>query len=79
LGKCIRKKVENDELRAQLEDCISKLPEKYQMVFTMKTIQGFETEDICKELNISASNLWVIIHRARMQLRQCMEDNWFNI
>lgn len=70
--------IENEELKSQLENCIDKLPEKYAMVFRMKTIQEFETEEICKELEISASNLWVIIHRARTQLRKCMEDNWFN-
>lgn len=73
------KKIENEELRNQLEACISKLPEKYAMVFRMKTLQEFETEEICKELAITSSNLWVIIHRARTQLRKCMEDNWFNI
>ena len=72
------KKIENDELRNQLELCINKLPEKYAMVFRMKTVQEFETEEICKELDITSSNLWVIIHRARTQLRKCMEDNWFN-
>ena len=72
------KKIETEELRNQLEACIDKLPEKYAMVFRMKTIQEFETEEICKELEITSSNLWVIIHRARTQLRKCMEDNWFN-
>jgi RNA polymerase sigma-70 factor (TIGR02943 family) len=72
------KKIENQELRNQLELCINKLPEKYAMVFRMKTVQEFETEEICKELGITSSNLWVIIHRARTQLRKCMEDNWFN-
>ncbi|TXD49988.1 sigma-70 family RNA polymerase sigma factor [Polaribacter sp. IC073] len=72
------KKIENEELRNQLEACIDKLPEKYAMVFRMKTVQEFETEEICKELGITSSNLWVIIHRARTQLRKCMEDNWFN-
>jgi RNA polymerase sigma-70 factor (TIGR02943 family) len=72
------KKIENEELRNQLELCINKLPEKYAMVFRMKTVQEFETEEICKELGITSSNLWVIIHRARTQLRKCMEDNWFN-
>ena len=71
------KNIENVELKNQLNSCIDKLPEKYAMVFQMKTIQEFETEEICKELNISSSNLWVIIHRARVQLRKCMEDNWF--
>ena len=72
------KSIENQELKTQLESCIDALPEKYGMVFRMKTIQEFETEEICKELDITASNLWVIIHRARTQLRKCMEDNWFN-
>ncbi|MAD97657.1 MAG: RNA polymerase subunit sigma-70 [Flavobacteriaceae bacterium] len=70
--------IENDELRAQLEECIDGLPEKYGIVFRMKTIQEFETEEICNELDITSSNLWVMIHRARTQLRKCMEDNWFN-
>ncbi|TMM30361.1 sigma-70 family RNA polymerase sigma factor [Polaribacter aestuariivivens] len=72
------KSIETEELRNQLEICIDNLPEKYAMVFRLKTIQEFETEEICKELDITASNLWVIIHRARTQLRKCMEDNWFN-
>lgn len=72
------KLIENEELKSQLDSCIDALPEKYAMVFRMKTIQEFETEEICKELDITASNLWVIIHRARTQLRKCMEDNWFN-
>jgi len=71
------KAIENEELKNQLEHCINQLPEKYAMVFRMKTIQEFDTDDICKELDITASNLWVMIHRARTQLRKCMEDNWF--
>jgi RNA polymerase sigma-70 factor (TIGR02943 family) len=71
------KNLENEELNIVLEKCINNLPEKYALVFRMKTIQDFETDEICKELEITASNLWVIIHRARTQLRKCMEDNWF--
>jgi len=71
------KDIENEELNVALEKCINNLPEKYAMVFRMKTIMEFDTEDICKELEITSSNLWVIIHRARTQLRKCMEDNWF--
>lgn len=70
--------IENEELKDQLEACIASLPENYAMVFRLKTIEDFGTEEICKELNITASNLWVIIHRARTQLRKCMEDNWYN-
>lgn len=77
-GKDADKDIENEELKDTLEKCIDNLPEKYALVFKLKTIQGFETEEICKELDITSSNLWVIIHRARTQLRRCMEDNWFN-
>ena len=73
------KAIENEELKNQLDSCIDNLPEKYAIIFRLKTIQGFETKEVCKELDITPSNLWVIIHRSRTQLRKCMEDNWFNI
>ena len=72
------KNIENDELKSALDSCIKNLPEKYRLVFLMKNVQHYETEEICNELGITASNLWVIIHRARHQLRKCLEDNWFS-
>lgn len=69
--------LENSELGDAIYDCMSKLSEKQATVFKMKTILGYETEVICNELNITASNLWVIIHRARMQMTACLEKNWF--
>ena len=76
-GNDAEKKIENSELKDALDACINNLPEKYRMVFLLKTVQKYETEEICNELGITASNLWVIIHRARMQLRNCMEEKWF--
>ena len=70
--------IENKELKSALDHCIDNLPEKHRLVFVLKTVQNYETEAICNELNITSSNLWVIIHRARVQLRECMESNWFN-
>ncbi|MDC1514691.1 sigma-70 family RNA polymerase sigma factor [Polaribacter sp.] len=75
----VDKEIETSELKTQIESCIDHLPEKYAIVFRMKTLQEFGTQEICKELNISESNLWEIIHRARTQLRKCLEDNWFNV
>ena len=69
--------MQNEELGAAILDCLSKLPKKQAEVFKMKTIQGFETEVICNELNITASNLWVIIHRARTAMAACLKENWF--
>jgi RNA polymerase sigma-70 factor (ECF subfamily) len=78
-GSEVEKRIENEELNEVLQKCIGNLPDKYEMVFRMKTIQQFDTEEVCKELDITSSNLWVIIHRARTQLRKCMEENWFRI
>lgn len=69
--------LENTELGDAIYDCLSKLPEKQAAVFKMKTILNYETDAICNELNITASNLWVIIHRARTALAECMEEHWF--
>ncbi|MCK0156176.1 sigma-70 family RNA polymerase sigma factor [Cellulophaga sp. F20128] len=69
--------LENEELGLAIQDCISKLPKKQALVFTKKTIQGISTEDICNELDINPSNLWVIIHRARTGLMECLNSNWF--
>ena len=75
--KTAEDKLENQELGLAIHKCLSKLPEKQAKVFKMKTIQGYETEVICNELNITASNLWVIIHRARTAMASCMEKTWF--
>ena len=71
--------IENEELGLAIQDCISKLPKKQSLDFTMKTIQGMSTEDICKELGINPSNLWVMIHRSRTALMSCLNQNWFSI
>jgi len=75
--KTAEDKLENDELGDAIFNCLEKLPEKQATVFRMKTIEGLETETICNELNITASNLWVILHRARNAMADCMEKNWF--
>jgi RNA polymerase sigma-70 factor, ECF subfamily len=46
-------------------------------VFTMREVMGLSTEEICKELKITANNCWVLIYRARMSLRLCLEKRWF--
>ena len=69
--------IENNELGLAIQDCLAKLPKKQSLVFTKKTIQGMSTEDICNELGINSSNLWVMIHRARTALMGCMNENWY--
>lgn len=70
-------KVESDEFYGILQSCLGKLPEKWAAVFTLKNMDDLKSEEICKELGIAPSNYWVIMHRAKLQLRECMEKNWF--
>ncbi|MDF0708985.1 sigma-70 family RNA polymerase sigma factor [Flagellimonas okinawensis] len=69
--------LENEELGFAIQDCITKLPKKQALVFRLKTIQGMSTEDVCNELDINPSNLWVMIHRARTALMGCLNENWY--
>ena len=59
-------------------DCLSKLPEKIRAVFTMREMDGVPSKEICAVLSMTDSNLWVMLHRARMALRECLEMNWFD-
>ncbi|MBK7017723.1 MAG: sigma-70 family RNA polymerase sigma factor [Sulfuritalea sp.] len=59
------------------EACLDHLPAKTARVFMMREILGLETGEICKETGISTSNCWVVLHRARMSLRRCLETTWF--
>src|SRR5687767_10407022 len=62
---------------AVLEECLSKLPAKTSQAFMMREHLGFETTEICKELAITPTHVWVLLHRARLALRTCLEMNWF--
>jgi RNA polymerase sigma-70 factor (TIGR02943 family) len=60
-----------------LEGCVEHLPPVQARVFLMREWLELGTEDICKELSITATNLWVLLHRARMRLRECLQAQWF--
>lgn len=69
--------VESKEFFEILDRCLRKLSEITRIVFTLKYLDEKESEEICKELMITSSNYWVMIHRAKLQLRTCIEKNWF--
>lgn len=60
------------------EACLDGVAAKPGRVFMMREFLGLSTEEICKELTISASNCWVLLHRARLALRECLALRWFN-
>ena len=59
------------------ERCLDRLPKAGGRVFFQREVLGEETETICKAEGITPSNCWVILHRARLALRACLEKNWF--
>ncbi|MCB1825082.1 MAG: sigma-70 family RNA polymerase sigma factor [Candidatus Competibacteraceae bacterium] len=62
---------------AVFEICLTQLPENTARVFMMREFLGFDTAEICRELGIATSNCHVILHRARMGLRLCLDQRWF--
>jgi len=67
---------ERQEFMAILGICLKHLPERLAAVFSMREIDGIESDEVCKVLAISPSNLWVMLHRGRMHLRKCLESKW---
>lgn len=63
---------------AVLEACLKGLAGRAGQVFALREILDVEPDTICKDLGISQSNYWVLMHRARLRLRQCIEQNWFD-
>ena len=63
-------------LRA-LEACLAGLPARTSRVFLMREHMGMETAEICKELGLTSTHCWVLLYRARMALRECLEKTWF--
>jgi RNA polymerase sigma-70 factor (TIGR02943 family) len=65
------------QFMAILEACTEKLPPAMGRVFLMREWLELSSEEICKELQLTPTNLYVQLHRARLRLRECLELNWF--
>jgi len=68
--------VEQTDFWKVFNDCLSPLPARTASAFTFREVDGLTSEEICELLSISVNNLWVILHRARLHLRNCLEVNW---
>ncbi len=69
--------LDNEKFWQTYRACADKLPKNVAAVFNLREVDGMESKEICALLNISENNLWVMLHRARMALRRCLETNWF--
>jgi RNA polymerase sigma-70 factor (ECF subfamily) len=60
-----------------LEVCVEQLPGVQGRVFMMREWLELDSAEICKELRITTTNLWVLLHRARLRLQMCLQERWF--
>jgi len=65
------------EFHDVFHQCVARLPTKVAQVFLSRELDNLSSEQICKDLNISPNNFWVMSHRARLALRRCLELHWF--
>jgi RNA polymerase sigma-70 factor (ECF subfamily) len=72
-----QKATEDQQLGRVLATCMDKLSDKYRQLFVLREVEGMKSEQICAELDITPSNLWVMLHRARNQLKKCLEIHLF--
>ncbi|MGZ5253296.1 MAG: sigma-70 family RNA polymerase sigma factor [Flavitalea sp.] len=66
------------EFMQVFRSCGSKLKELQHAVVTMKYMEDMDSQEICKNLNISSENFWVLMYRAKLKLRACLQKNWLD-
>ncbi len=69
--------IDREEFRQILSECLKSLPNRQSDVFSLRVMNEESAENICKDLEITSTNYWVLLHRARLQLSSCMKQRWF--
>jgi RNA polymerase sigma-70 factor, ECF subfamily len=69
--------LQQKEFFSVLEECLRRLPEKTAQVFMMREHLGYDTPEICKDVGVTPTHCWVLLYRARLALRECLQQNWF--
>jgi len=68
--------LEQDRFWQAFDDCLQGMPPRLASVFSLRELSGLTTDELCDALNITNSNCWVLLYRARMTLKECLEANW---
>lgn len=68
--------LDNEEFNEVLSKCLAALPEQWSICVKLKYLTEKKGEEICQEMDITPSNFWQIVHRAKLKLRDCIEKNW---
>jgi len=67
---------EQKEFMSVLEKCLSRLPDRMRNIFLLREVDGFNRKEICEQLELTSSNVGVLLHRARLALRECLQKKW---
>ncbi len=70
--------IENEQFLQALQNCMDGLPTVQRQSFVLRTVDEQSADDVCKELGVTPTNLWVLLHRARLRLRECLERKGFD-
>jgi RNA polymerase sigma-70 factor, ECF subfamily len=69
--------LEQQQFWTVFSDCLGALPARQAEAFTLCELEGLDGAEVCKVLGIATTNVWVLLHRARLRLRECLENHWF--
>jgi RNA polymerase sigma-70 factor, ECF subfamily len=69
--------LQQSEFLSVFQKCLGPLPERTARAFTLREVDGLTSDEICEALDVTVNNLWVMLHRARLHLRHCVEVHWF--
>ncbi len=69
--------LENQEFWQVFSACMDHLPPRLKQVFAMRELDDMKSEEICKVVGVTATNLWTMLHRARVSFGRCLENTWF--
>lgn len=69
---------QHKELLAVIFSCMKDMPPRLSLAYRMREMEGATTKEICSRFQTRENNCWVMLHRARMLLRRCLEINWFS-
>lgn len=69
--------VEQRQFLAAVQSCLGKLPERFRQILVLREYDGLDREEICGVVGLTSTNVGVILHRARIQLRECLQRTWF--
>jgi len=70
--------INNPDFKSTFDRCIENLPEKWKIPIKLYYLEERKTDQLSQELGITTTNIWKILQRGRLQLKDCLENNWFN-